>query len=192
MDKEKIGKMLKNLRLEKNMTQQEVAARLNVSDKAISKWECAQGLPDISYLNELAVLYNVTTESLLNGEVNPNESVSGNLNKTKFYVCDTCHNIITQSGNAQVYCCGKKLEDLIIEEKNTSHEVTCEVIDDKYYYTFKHEMTKKHYISFIATIKTDKINIYKLYPEQNASIILPKEKYQKIYFYCSKDGLFRI
>lgn len=70
MDSEKIGKFISELRKEKNMTQQELADKLNVTDKAISKWENGRGIPDISLVRKLANLFQVKDEEILNGERN--------------------------------------------------------------------------------------------------------------------------
>ena len=68
MNQEKIGKFIANLRKEKNMTQQELAEKLNVTDRAISHWENGRRLPDISLLKELGDVFNVTIDEIINGE----------------------------------------------------------------------------------------------------------------------------
>lgn len=68
MDQEKIGKYIFNKRKEKNMTQQDLASKLGVTDKAISKWERGIGLPDISYLENLSDILGISILELLRGE----------------------------------------------------------------------------------------------------------------------------
>ena len=68
IDREKFGAFLLQLRKEKGFTQQEVADRLFVSNKAVSKWERGQSLPDISLLTPLAQLLEVSVAELLKGE----------------------------------------------------------------------------------------------------------------------------
>ena len=68
MNQEKTGKFIANLRKEKNMTQQELAEKLNVTDRAISHWENGRRLPDISLLKELGDIFNVTIDEIINGE----------------------------------------------------------------------------------------------------------------------------
>ena len=70
MDYQKIGEFILILRKESNMTQQELADRLHVTDKAVSKWETGRGIPDIGTLKDLAKLFNVTENEILNGERN--------------------------------------------------------------------------------------------------------------------------
>ena len=68
MDQEKIGIFIQKKRKEKNMTQNELASKLLVTDKAISKWERGIGLPDISYLESLSEILGVSVLELLRGE----------------------------------------------------------------------------------------------------------------------------
>ena len=68
MNQEKTGKFIANLRKEKNMTQQELAEKINVTDRAISHWENGRRLPDISLLKELGDVFNVTIDEIINGE----------------------------------------------------------------------------------------------------------------------------
>ena len=68
MDQEKIGRFIAELRKEKNMTQQELADKLRVTDRAISHWENGRRLPDISLLKELAAFFNVTIDEIISGK----------------------------------------------------------------------------------------------------------------------------
>ena len=77
MDAVKIGQFLCALRKERRWTQQEAAARLGVTDKSISKWETARGLPDITVLPALAQLYGVTVDELLAGARRPAPEQNG-------------------------------------------------------------------------------------------------------------------
>ncbi len=70
MNYEKIGNFILNLRKENNMTQQELADKLYVTDKAVSKWETGRGIPDIQTIKNLSVIFNVSEKEILNGERN--------------------------------------------------------------------------------------------------------------------------
>ena len=59
MDPEKVGKFIYTLRIKNNMTQNELANKINVTNKAVSRWERGQGLPDISLLEPLSKNLNV-------------------------------------------------------------------------------------------------------------------------------------
>lgn len=68
MDQQKIGRFLKELRKEKNLTQEELAEKLNVSGRTVSRWETGTNMPDISLLVELADFYNVSIPEIIDGE----------------------------------------------------------------------------------------------------------------------------
>ena len=69
MNQEKIGKFIKDKRLELKMTQKDLADKLGISDRAISKWENGRGVPDVSLLSDLSKVLDVTINDLLSGEV---------------------------------------------------------------------------------------------------------------------------
>ena len=68
VNQEKIGKFIANLRKEKNMTQQDLAKKLGVTDRAISKWENGRGLPDYSLLQDLCDTLSISINELFSGE----------------------------------------------------------------------------------------------------------------------------
>lgn len=68
MDNMKIGQFICELRREKQMTQKDLAEKLHITDKAVSKWERGLSCPDISLLPQIAELLGVTVSELLNGE----------------------------------------------------------------------------------------------------------------------------
>lgn len=68
MDKEKTGQLITELRKEKGLTQKQLAEALNVTDKAVSKWERGLSFPDISMLEPISELLGVSIMELLAGE----------------------------------------------------------------------------------------------------------------------------
>lgn len=68
MDQKKTGSFIASLRKKKGLTQQELADRLSISNKTVSKWECGDGMPDITLLPALAAELGVTSDDLLRGE----------------------------------------------------------------------------------------------------------------------------
>src|SRR5574344_1565312 len=110
MDYKKVGSFIKMLRIENSMTQKQLADKLMISDKAISKWERGLGCPDISFLSELAYLLNTNVENLLQGEADTQPYKGENMKSSKFYVCPICSGISISNSNAQITCCGRKLE----------------------------------------------------------------------------------
>ena len=69
MDQEKIGKFISIKRKEKGITQSDLAELLGISDRAISKWENGNCLPDASNMQELCKILNITINDLFSGEV---------------------------------------------------------------------------------------------------------------------------
>lgn len=190
MDCEKTGKLIYNLRKEKAMTQKQLADILNISDKAISKWERGLGCPDVSLLPELSQALGVNIEDILSGKIELNETVGGNMKKLKFYVCPQCNNLLTATGDATISCCGKKLEPLTAAKADENHILTVEPVEDELFISSSHEMKKEHYLSFAAYVTGDRVSLIKQYPEWNMQFRLPKQGHGKLYFYCSKHGLF--
>ena len=80
MDQEQIGRFLKTLRKENDMTQEQLAERLNVASRTVSRWENAKTMPDFDVLIELAKLYDVSVDELLNGAHNSENQNSVNAN----------------------------------------------------------------------------------------------------------------
>jgi desulfoferrodoxin (superoxide reductase-like protein)/DNA-binding XRE family transcriptional regulator len=174
------------------MTQAELAERLCVSDKTISKWETAKGYPDISLLEPLAKVFGVSVTELMSGNAVSNTNVSGNMLRSKFYVCPVCGNIIHSTGETVVSCCGVTLPALEAEETDEEHAITMEKVEDEQFITVAHPMTKEHFISFLAYVTSDRIQMVKLYPEGNAETRIQLRGMGYLYHYCNRHGLFRM
>ncbi len=200
MDCGKVGALLCALRREQGMTQRQVAARLNVSDKAVSKWERGMGCPDVNLLGELGALFGVNIEQILEGEIAQNRRDTGNMLRTRFYVCPCCGNVMHTTGKADITCCGRRLTALEPKPADAAHMAAATDTDGGCYITFAHEMTKQHFISFVACIANDRLLLVKLYPEQEAAVILPGERSalllrrqgHRLYYCCSAHGLYRL
>lgn len=186
------GAVIKELREKNHLTQAELAEKLCVSDKTISKWETAKGYPDISLLEPIAKVFGVSITELISGNTVKNVNVSANMMRSKFYVCPVCGNIIHTMGEAVINCHGVLLTPSQAEETDENHKIFIERAEDEYYVCIEHEMTKKHYISFVAAVSSDKIQMIKLYPEGNPEVRFKINGVRKIFFYCNKDGLFSI
>ncbi|MDR2889759.1 MAG: helix-turn-helix domain-containing protein [Lachnospiraceae bacterium] len=122
MDNIQVGKLIRRLRAEKNMTQREIADQMGITEQAVSKWERGLGGPDISLLPELSTILGVN--------------------------------------------------------------------EDDYYVTIDHEMSREHYISFVAYVGYDRVLIVKLYPQQDAELRFPKMQGRRILAYCNQHGLW--
>ena len=182
---------IKTLREQKGMTQAELAEMIGVTDKAVSKWETAKGLPDISLLEPLAAALGASLPELINGSRIINQNRCGNMLRTKFYVCPVCGNVIHSTGETVACCCGITLPALEAEEADEEHALTVENVEDEYFVSVRHEMTKEHYISFIAWVTGDRLQLVRLYPEGNAEARLQRRGSGELYFYCNRHGLFK-
>ena len=185
------GATVKALRETRGMTQAELAERIGVSSKTVSKWETGKGLPDISLLQPLATALGISLIELMNGEHITNKNISANMMRCKFYVCPVCGNVIHTMGSAVVSCCGIALPPLEAEEPDEDHAVTVEPVEDEHFITVHHPMTKAHFISFIAFVTTDRLQLVKLYPEGDAQTRLQLRGMGYLYYFCNRHGLFR-
>ena len=190
MNLSKNGKLLCDLRKAKGMTQKEVADKLGIVPKTVSKWETGHGIPDVSPVSALADILGVSEKTILSGDLEQNLESANNMKRTKFYVCPHCGSFLQGTGNGQVVCCGKQLEALTAVSADDEHTINVSEIEDDFYIEFNHEMTKEHYISFVSYVRFDRVLTIKLYPEQDSAVRFPKMYGGKIYFYCSKHGLF--
>lgn len=184
------GATIKELREKRHLTQAELSAKLNVSDKAVSKWETGKGYPDITLLEPLSKVFDVSITELLAGRAVVNANVSANMLKSVFYICPVCGNVIHCMGETAVSCHGIMLSPAEAEAADAAHKPVVERLENEYYVTMDHEMSKNHYISFIAAVSTNGIQMVKLYPEENAEARFVINGVAKIFYYCNKDGLF--
>ncbi|MCI1965769.1 MAG: helix-turn-helix domain-containing protein [Oscillospiraceae bacterium] len=190
MDCAKIGKLIHSLRKEQQLTQQQLADLMNISDKAVSKWERGLGCPDLSLLPELSRIFDVNLEELLSGELNANDLVGGNMKKLKFYICPNCGNLLTSTADATVSCCGKTLKPLVPQKAEEAEKLSVEMIENDYFISSDHEMTKEHYIAFVALLTGDSIILRKQYPEWNLQTRIPYFAHGMLVWYCTQHGLF--
>lgn len=192
MDRYVTGAVIKKLREKKNMTQEDLAAKLFVSSKAVSKWETGQGFPDISLIEPLAQALDISVIELLSGEDIRNTNRAANMLKSRFYVCPVCGNVIRTIGESVVSCCGITLPALDPEDPDEDHKISCDRVEDEYYVTVAHPMTKEHHISFIAAVSDNCVQFVKLYPESDAEARFRINAVRYICAYCNHHGLFRI
>ena len=185
------GTMIRRLRESRNMTQHQLAEMISVSDKAVSKWETGRGYPDISLVEPLAEVLGVSIIELFSGEDVVNTNRFFNMQRMKLYVCPICGNLIQSTGEAVVSCCGIVLPALEAEPEDENHRLHFEKVEDEYYVTVPHDMSKTHYISYIMALKDDGWEIIKLYPEGNAEARFKICKTKCFCYFCNKHGLFR-
>ena len=166
------GEGIRILRERNHCTQLQLADKIGV------------GYPDITLLEPLAQALHVSITELISGNAITNENRSSNMLRSKFYVCPVCGNVIHAMGETAIHCHGIQLAPEVEETADEHHQIRIERSEDEYYVEVPHEMTKQHYISFIAAISSDRIQMVKLYPEGNAHGV------RKICCFCNRDGLF--
>ncbi len=184
------GEAIRLLREKNRFTQAELADKIGVSDKAVSRWETGKGYPDITLLEPLALALSVSVAELLSGSTVTNANVSANMLRPTFYVCPVCGNVVYSVGEAVVHCHGVLLHPAEAEEADEKHGMTVETIEDEFYVSVRHDMTKQHHVSFIAAVSSDRLQLVKLYPEGDAAARFKMAGVRRFYCYCNRDGLF--
>ena len=188
------GDTIRKLRERKGCTQRELASRLGVTDKAVSKWETGKGLPDITLVEPLSAVLDVSVAELLSGECAHNSNRCANMLRTRFYVCPLCGNVVHATGEGAFSCCGILLPALDAEDADSAdsvHRLEIDVVEHDFYVTMDHPMTKQHFVSFIAYATTDRLHLRKLYPEQNAEARFPIMGSGTVDAFCNQHGLFK-
>ena len=192
MDQYITGAVIRELREKKHLTQAELAEKLNVSDKTVSKWETGKGYPDITLLEPIAGVFSVSVAELISGNVASNRNPAADMLRTEFYVCPVCGNVITGTGRAAISCHGVQLIPAEAEDASGAHTAAVERVEDEYLVRIEHPMTKRHYISFIAALSPDRVQLVKLYPEWSAEARFKIHGVKKLLFYCNRDGMFSL
>ena len=190
MDHYVTGATIRSLREKYRMTQAELAEKLCVSDKAVSKWETGRGFPDVSLLEPLSRALHISVPELLCGKTVINGNRASNMLRSKFYVCPVCGNVLFARGDAVISCCGIRLPALEAEKPDEAHSLKAERAEDEIYVSADHPMTKEHSISFIAYMTPDDCEIKALYPEGGAEVRFFFRGSGRLYAYCNRHGLY--
>ena len=163
-----------------------------VSDKTVSKWETGRGLPDLSLLEPLAAALGVSVAELLSGEQITNQNRSANPMRGKFYVCPVCGNVMYAMGEGAFSCCGVALPPLETEEADGEHTIHVEEWEGRSFVKLDHPMEKDHYLSFLAQVRFDRVELVKLYPEQLPEATMSHWPGATFYVYCNRHGLYQV
>lgn len=188
MDCGKVGALIARLRKERGLTQRQLAERLLVSGKAVSKWECGMGCPDISLLAQLAGELDVELAALLSGQLPSCDTPGGSMKKAKYYVCPTCGGIAFSTSEAELNCCGRKLSPLSAQKPEEG--LTAERVEDEWFITAAHPMEKDHHIAFVAFAQGDRVQLIRQYPEWDLQVRFPARGHGTLLWYCTRHGLF--
>lgn len=188
MNSTQIGRLIRQLRLEKGMTQAELAGILHVSNKTVSKWECGSGCPELSIFPALSAALDVNFSALFCGKICKKVKDSGNLRRLQYYICPQCGNLVTATSSAGVSCCGRPLPPQT--PQRAGEELSVEPIGREYRISSGHEMCREHYITFVALCSSEQILLRKLYPEWDLQLWLPYIPGAVLIWHCSQHGLF--
>lgn len=189
MDCKKVGDFICKLRKEQGLTQKQLADAMHISDRAVSKWERGLGCPDVSLLGQLSSLLNVNIENILSGNMVENNLVGGNMKQLKYYVCPECSNLVVSTGNPKITCCGRILEESPLKKAAPKQQLRVELVEDEWFLSSDHPMTKENYIHFFAFATGDRIQIIKQYPEWNAHTRISTRDHGLLIWYCTDEGL---
>lgn len=190
MDREKIGALIARLRKEQSMTQRKLAERIQVSDKAVSKWERGLGCPDVSILTQLSDVLGIELITLLSGSLPASTESGGNMKNTKFFVCPVCGSVSMTTGGGEMSCCGRKLTALEAQKAAQEDKLTTERVEDEWFITASHPMTKAHHIAFVAFLSGERVQLVRTYPEWDLQVRFPARGRGTLLWYCTEHGLF--
>ena len=190
MNAEETGALIRRLRRERGLTQAQLAGMLQVSDKAVSKWERGAGCPDVEMIPALAAAFRVSAESLLSGNLPVNERNEGSMRRLKVYQCPQCGNLLTATGSAEIACCGRKLAPLNPRPCDEEHTLTATAVGDEWLVSFDHPMEKGHFIAGLLEVGYDRFALVRMYPEGGREMYLPRLSGGKIFMICARDGMF--
>lgn len=192
MDPYVTGETIRSLREKCGLTQSKLALSLSVTPKAVSRWECGHGYPDITLLPSLAEALHVSVPELLQGKSVINTNVSGSVRRGAFRVCPVCGNVIYSLGEVCISCCGISLPPLSGDPADEDHPVHFEPVEDELFLSVSHEMTREHHISFLACVSSSRVTVVKLYPEGAAEARFKREPCSRFYLYCNRHGLLSV
>lgn len=191
MDKYITGAVIRSLREKRGLTQVQLAERLCVSDKAVSKWETGAGYPDITLLEPLAAALRVSVAELLSGLAVENANTSANMFKSRFYSCPVCGNTVHAMGEASISCHGITLPPLEAEPLDAQHVMRASYVEDEIFVQVEHAMDKLHHVVFLAAVSPGRVQIARLYPEGPAEARFIRTGVRDLYMFCNRDGLFK-
>ena len=112
------------------------------------------------------------------------------MKKMKFHICPDCENLVTSLADAAVTCCGRKLEPITPVKATEEESLSVQIIEHDFFVSSEHEMTKEHYITFVALMTADTILLKKQYPQWDLQVRIPIISHGKLIWHCSKHGLF--
>ena len=111
------------------------------------------------------------------------------MKKLRFYICPDCGNILTSSAEADVHCCGRRLEALTPEKAEERDMLHMEAADGEWFITAEHPMTKENYIAFVAFLTDSQLLLSRQYPEWSLQVRMPYYARGRLLWYSTDKGL---
>lgn len=170
------------------LTQAQLAERIHVTAKAVSKWERGAGMPDASLVPELSRVLGIGSDALLGRAPIPNRPDGGNMKRIQFFQCPSCGNILTALSPAELICCGHRLSPMAMKASDEAHRLTITDVEDEKLLTWTHPMEKAHHLTFLASIGYDCAHIVHLYPEGAQEQRIPRIPGAKYVCGCSEES----
>ena len=112
------------------------------------------------------------------------------MKKAMYYVCPVCGGITMTTGQAELSCCGRKLRALVPQKAAEEEKLRVEKVEDEWFITSSHPMTKAPHIAFVAFATGDKIQLIKQYPEWNLQVRIQKRGHGMLFWYSTTQGFF--
>lgn len=188
MDNKATGALIAQLRRRTGLTQAQLAMRLCVTAKAVSKWETGAGLPDISLLPALGELLGVEPGRLLGGELPQNAVSSGSMRNSVICYCPACGNLLVVAQRADVSCCGRRLPPLRPVRAEAGERLGVELIDGERVLTAGLPMEKDDYIPFTVWLSPDRVAVFRHFSEWEYRLRLPAYGHGRLIWYRTGPG----
>lgn len=147
-------------------------------------------MPEVAVIPALAGALQVDVSALLRGSLKENSRSNGNLRNMDFYVCPECGNLLFSTDGADISCCGRKLQAMKPVKAAPEDQLVAGPVETELFVTSAHEMTREHYISFVAILNGDTFAMKKQYPEWGLETRLPYYAHGTLVWYCTEHGLF--
>ena len=189
MDQVKTGALIKRFRTQMGLTQRQLAGRIGVSDKAVSKWERGNGCPDVSLLAALAETFSTEVGVLLTGELDKKEKDRGSMKHLRFYLCKECGNVVAAASGAAVVCCGARLAAETPVRAEADEMLKTEETGGELFVSSDREMTKRDYVPFVAYVGDSVFILCRQYPEWGLQAHLPVFRSGRLVWYSPGRGL---
>ena len=111
------------------------------------------------------------------------------MKQTRYFVCPQCGELTLCTGNAQVSCCGRTLQPLTPQKAQPEQRLQIEQVEDEWFVSSDHPMTKDDYISFLAFAAGDRLQVLRQYPEWGLQARIFRRGHGMLLWYSREQGL---